>query len=74
MYRITSPPGAVRRLAAAQAISFAGGTSAYVALTASLYVQTGSATWVAAAAAASFALPGLGPLTACSATASTGAA
>jgi MFS family permease len=49
----------VRRLAAAQAISFAGGTSAFVALTASLYARTGSALWPAAIAAASFALPGL---------------
>lgn len=54
---------AVRRLAAAQAISFAGGTSAFVALTASLYARTGSALMPAAIAAASFALPGLaGPI------------
>ncbi len=57
------PQSAVRRLATAQAISFAGGTSAFVALSASLYASTGSALWPAAVAAASFALPGvLGPL------------
>jgi MFS family permease len=53
------PQSAVRRLATAQAISFAGGTSAFVALSASLYARTGSALWPAAVAAASFVLPGL---------------
>ena len=59
MHPAVSSQSAVRRLAAAQAISFAGGTSAFVALTASLYARTGSALWPAAVAAASFALPGL---------------
>jgi MFS family permease len=54
-----APSADVRRLAAAQAISFAGGTSAYVALTASIYARTGSAVWVAAVAAVSFGLPSL---------------
>jgi MFS family permease len=54
-----SSPSAVRRLALAQAISFAGGTSAYVALTSAIYTRTGSAVWVAAVAAVSFALPSL---------------
>jgi MFS family permease len=49
----------VRRLALAQAVSFAGGTSAYVALTSDLYTRTGSAVWVAATGAVSFALPAL---------------
>ncbi len=49
----------IRRLALAQAISFAGGTSAYVALTSAIYSRTGSAVWVAAVAAVSFALPSL---------------
>jgi len=53
------PQSAVRRLATAQAISFAGGTSAFVALSASLYARTGSALWPAAVAAASFVLPGI---------------
>lgn len=57
--RARAQSGDIRRLAAAQAISFAGGTSAYVALTASIYSQTGSAIWVAAVAAVSFALPSL---------------
>jgi MFS family permease len=54
-----SSPSAIRRLAVAQAISFAGGTSAYVALTSAIYARTGSAVWVAAVAAVSFALPSL---------------
>jgi MFS family permease len=59
-----SPSTAIRRLATAQAISFAGGTSAYVALTASIYAQTGSASWVATVIVASFAVPSLAsPLT-----------
>lgn len=56
---VPSSRRAVRRLATAQAISFAGGTSAFVALTASLYARTGSALWPAAVAAASFVLPGI---------------
>ena len=50
---------AVRRLALARAISFFGGTSAYVALAAVVYARTGSAAWVAAVAFASFATPAL---------------
>ena len=49
----------MRRVALARAISFAGSTSAFVALAASLYASTGSAVWVSAAALASFAMPAL---------------
>jgi MFS family permease len=49
----------VRRLALARAISFCGSTSAYVALAAYVYARTGSPTWVAAVALASFATPAL---------------
>jgi MFS family permease len=49
----------VRRLALARAISYCGSTSAYVALAAYVYARTGSPTWVAAVALASFATPAL---------------
>jgi MFS family permease len=49
----------VHRLALARAISFAGSTSAFIALAAVVYAKTGSAVWPAAAALASFATPAL---------------
>ncbi len=49
----------VRRLALARAVSFFGSTSAFVALASVVYARTGSASWVAAVALASFATPAL---------------
>jgi hypothetical protein len=57
--RRTSPAVAVRRLALSRAITFAGGNSAFIALSSVLYAETRSASWVAAAAFASFAVPAL---------------
>jgi MFS family permease len=53
----TPSASAVRRLAISRATSFAGSNAAFIALSSILYVETGSATWVAAAAFASIAVP-----------------
>src|ERR1700750_2964076 len=55
----TSARRAVQRLAISRAVTFAGGSGAFWALSVILYVQTHSATLVAAAALASFSVPAL---------------
>lgn len=47
----------MRRLIVARGISFAGGNAAFLALTSLVWMETHSASWVAAAALASFAVP-----------------
>jgi predicted MFS family arabinose efflux permease len=60
---LTPPKTAVRRLAAARIISITGGAAAYIALNFTVYEQTGSATWVAAALLLTFGVVGfVGPL------------
>jgi MFS family permease len=60
---ITPPRTAVRRLAAARIISITGGAAAYIALNFTVYEQTGSAVWVAAALLLTFGITGfIGPL------------
>lgn len=50
---------ALRRLALSRAVTYAGGSSAYIALLSILYERTRSPTLMAAGAFASFAVPAL---------------
>jgi MFS family permease len=54
-----APQKAVNRIALSRAVTFSGGNAAYIALLALLYEETGSATFVALGALASFAVPAL---------------
>ena len=55
---MTAPRSAVRRLATARLISITGGGAAYAVLNFTIYQQTGSAAWVAAALLVTFGVIG----------------
>ena len=57
--KFSSSRAAVKRLALSRAVSFAGNGAAFIALSSILYTETHSATLVAAAAFATFAIPAL---------------